>query len=946
MTRRKREKDTIRFEVKKPPSDITFIPPDSILEPYPKEVRIDAPYLDVVERKFKEYILNGIAWANEQRKKGNPYARFPSEAVCVNNLRLKIKRWREEGYPDVTDTTRYLLNFWFEQPRDKVFWFSQREAVETLIYLYEVKGITKVSELLNEYCAFKLLGYEEYDKYPRYAFRMATGSGKTLVMALLTVWSFFNYLYEDKEKYTRFFLFVAPNIIVYDRLRKDLEDLSIYEKFQLVPEEWKKDFKVQVITRDTFSDADRFPPPDDEGVIFVTNIHQIGFKKERKKKEDIVTTLFDIPHPGKEPYKAKSIKLWEILNNYPNLMILKDEAHHIHREESSWQNYLWSLHNALLSNHSKGIFMELDFTATPRDERGALFPWIIVDFSLREALQTGIVKYPAKVIVHDAPPIRKGFSIDDFIPYIKAALDRWRKHKEKLRELRRKSVLFIMADEISNAEAIYERLLEEPDIDSSNMMLVHSELDEWKAKLKQKGKEIVSKIKVNGEEKEIDKELAVELVRNLDNPDNPIEVISSVMMLNEGWDVRSVTVILGLRSYASEREILPEQVIGRGLRKLFPEQGVNVEKWVNILEVVGPPNLLKVLDNLEQLEGIKIPEAPKEFFVSFNPRIEASEELKFEIPKAEFLSFTENIDVEAIIREIFSKLPSNVYELTEVDEFKKKYDYEVIDLKGQTLDEGQIEAPIYDVPIIRLTQLARELQEEIPLPNSFNSLLNALENYISERLFDKPIELDDTVLKFLSVKGWYSQLKKEIIELAKPLISNPVFSTEAELKQVIKVDDINSFPWAKEFADSEKSLFVRIAYEDDEEIRIPSSPVDNDMEADFVNFLTRAEDVISFIKNVPHIVGLKITYYDSRERRWRKFHPDFIVKTKQGYYLVETKGREEIQVPDKNIAARKWCEAVSRGTNNRWVYLYLREGDWSGKCSLKDCEEGNTGNVA
>ena len=90
------------------------------------------------------------------------------------------------------------------------------------------------------------------------------------------------------------------------------------------------------------------------------------------------------------------------------------------------------------------------------------------------------------------------------------------------------------------------------------------------------------------------------------------------------------------------------------------------------MEVVGPPNLLKVLDNLEQLEGVKIPEAPKEFFVSFNPRVEASEELKFEIPKAEFLSFSENIDVDTIIKEIFSNLPSNVYELAEVDEFKKK----------------------------------------------------------------------------------------------------------------------------------------------------------------------------------------------------------------------------------------------------------------------------------
>ena len=628
--------------------------------------------------------------------------------------------------------------------------------------------------------------------------------------------------------------------------------------------------------------------------------------------------------------------------NYPNLMILKDEAHHIHREESSWQNYLWDLHDALLSNHSKGIFMELDFTATPKDERGALFPWIIVDFSLREALQTGIVKYPAKVIVHDAPTIRRGFSIDDFIPYIKATLDRWRKHKEKLRELGRKSVLFIMADEISNAEAIYEKLLEEPDIDSSNMMLVHSELDEWKTRLKQKGKEIVSKIKVNGEEKGIDKELAVELVRNLDNPDNPIEVISSVMMLNEGWDVRSVTVILGLRSYASEREILPEQVIGRGLRKLFPEEGVDVEKWVNILEIVGPPNLLKILDNLEQLEGIKIPEAPEEFFISFNPRIEAPDELKFDIPKAEFISFNENVNVEEIISKIFSKLPSSIFKLSEIAEFKRKFNYEVIDLKGQMLDEGQIEAPVYDVPIMRLTQLARELQEEIPLPNSFNLLLNAFENYISNKLFSNPVELNDSVLKFLSVKGWYSQIKKEIINLAKPLINNPIFSTEVELKKVTRVEELNGFPWTREFADSDKSLFVRIAYEGDEERRIPSSPVDNNMEADFANFLTKAKDVISFVKNIPHIVGLNIIYYDSRERKWRKFYPDFIVKAKKGYYLVETKGREEIQVPDKNIAALKWCEAVSKGTNNRWVYLYLREGQWSGKDSLESCEEDNT----
>jgi len=110
------------------------------------------------------------------------------------------------------------------------------------------------------------------------------------------------------------------------------------------------------------------------------------------------------------------------------------------------------------------------------------------------------------------------------------------------------------------------------------------------------------------------------------------------------------------------------------------------------------------------------------------------------------------------------------------------------------------------------------------------------------------------------------------------------------------------------------------------------------MEDDFVNFLIRAEDVISFVKKHTSYCGIKNNLL-RRERKWRRFSPDFIIKAKHGYYLVKTKGREEIQVPDKNIATQKWYEAVSKGISKRWVYLYLREGEWSGKITLKDCEE-------
>lgn len=951
MTRRKRKDiGVISFEVEKPPEDITFIPPNSILEPYPYEINLkNLTDRKEIEKQFKEQIRNGIAWTNNQRKRGNPYARYPSEALVVNNLRLQVKAWREKGWPGITETTRELFRWWFEYPREVELWFSQREAVETLIYLFEVEGITTVSELVEKFGAYRVELPEEYNLYPRFAFRMATGAGKTLTMALFVVWSYFNYLFEDRAKYSRFFLFVAPNLIVYDRLKKDIEELSIFKNFDLIPKEWEKDFNLKVVTKDTFSDNDRYPPSEEEGVIFVSNIHQIGFPKRREKeKEDLLTSLFDLVDPGKDPYKASSIKLWDILSNYSNLMVLKDEAHHIHREESSWQKYLWDLNKVLKDKHKIGIFMELDFSATPKDDKGRLFPWIVVDFSLREALQTGIVKYPAKVIVKDAPRIKRGTYIEAMEPYIQAALDRWRKHKEKLKPLNKKTILFIMADSISDAEEIYERLLEEPDIDIDNMILIHSELDKWSPKVKdKKGRVVISRLRINGEEKELDKEKVIELVREVDEPDNPIEVIVSVLMLNEGWDVRSVTIILGLRSYASQREILPEQVIGRGLRKLFPHQGVDLEKWINILEVVGPPNLLKILDILQNTEGIKIPEVGDiEEFLSFVVRKDLEDFMKFKIPKGEFVTIADEVNLEPLLNEAFSKLEKALFKVEEVMTFDKEHSYRVVDIEKRIIDKGMVMVRLENLTMGNLFKLAQDIQERVPLPGCFEIITQKLINYIEQDLFDQKVTLDDTILKFLFAKGWFGKALEEITHMISGLIKNPIFSTKIYVDDFINTTQLEGFAWNKQFEDSEKSLFARVDFKGEkgeEQFLIPSAPVDNEMEANFVRFLNRAPDVISFIKNVPYVVRLSITYYDSRERKWRKFYPDFVVKVKtdagkEVFYIVETKGREEIQILDKNKAADLWCWSISKATGQTWKYLYLREGSWDSALYFADLE--------
>ncbi len=534
-------------------------------------------------------------------------------------------------------------------------------------------------------------------------------------------------------------------------------------------------------------------------------------------------------------------------------------------------------------------------------------------------------------------------------PYIQAALDRWRKHKEKLKHLNKKPILFVMADSIPDAEEIYERLLEEPDIDLGNMILIHSELDKWKPKVKdKKGRVVISRLRINGEEKELDKDKAIELVRKVDEPDNPIEVIVSVLMLNEGWDVRSVTAILGLRSYASQREILPEQVIGRGLRKLFPHQGVDLEKWINILEVVGPPNLLKILDTLQSIEGIKIPEAGdvKEF-LAFVVRNDLEDFMGFKIPKGEFVTIADEVNLEALLNEAFSRLEKARFKVEEVTGFDKEYPYIVVDTEGKTIDKGIVLASLENLPMGNLFKLAQDIQERIPLPGSFETITQRLISYIEQDLFDQKITLDDTILRFLFAKGWFSKALEEITQMISGLIKDPIFSSKVYVDNFIDVTQLESFAWNKQFENSEKSLFARVVFggdSGDEQFLIPSAPVDNEMEADFVRFLNRAPDVISFIKNVPYAVRLSITYYDSRERKWRKFYPDFVVKAKTGtgkeaFYIVETKGREEIQIADKNRAADLWCRAISEATGQIWKYLYLREGNWGSALYFANLEQ-------
>jgi len=185
----------------------------------------------------------------------SPSQRDKSQAFLVNSLRKAVFDWRNKDYSNVTKTTKRLLEFWFKedhlvQDEEFQFWFAQREAIETLIYIYEVLGKRKFVDLASDFGDGSFRYDPKVDKYPLYCFKMATGSGKTFVMALCIIWSYFNCKRENKDDYTSKFLVISPNVIVYERLKRDFTEGKIFKEWSFIPSGWKEDFRLKVILRE------------------------------------------------------------------------------------------------------------------------------------------------------------------------------------------------------------------------------------------------------------------------------------------------------------------------------------------------------------------------------------------------------------------------------------------------------------------------------------------------------------------------------------------------------------------------------------------------------------------------------------------------------------------------------------------------------------------------
>ncbi len=506
---------------------------------------------------------------------------FLRTAPCVPLLRKLVTDWRAGGYPGATHTTRTLLNYWFRADHKlrngQLFRYhdAQREAIESLIYVYEVARVRTRKDLLEKYVSSNIeLQLPSYDEFARYCTKMATGSGKTKVMALAIVWQFFNAVRESEEDYAKTFLIIAPNVIVLERLKSDFEGGRIFNVDPLIPRELQISWEFDCVMR---GDAERAPA---EGMLFLTNIQQLYDRSERKKNSDdepeIMTEMLG-PKP-KDDVGSELTSFIEMLSKRTGgLLVLNDEAHHTHDEESEWNKVIRNLHTSL------PLAAQLDFSATPRFNKGALFPWIISDYQIRQAIVDNIVKRPVKGIA-DLDEAKSSIASERYQGYLTAGVERWREYKEQLEKLEKMPLLFIMMNTTEEADDVGDWLRHKYPAEfggEKRVLVIHTD----------KTGEITRK----------DLDAARKLAREVDSPDCPTRVIVSVLMLREGWDVQNVTVVVGLRPYTSAANILPEQAIGRGLRLMFRGQN-----YAERVDIIGNKAFISFVDDLEKLEDIKL----------------------------------------------------------------------------------------------------------------------------------------------------------------------------------------------------------------------------------------------------------------------------------------------------------------------------------------------------
>lgn len=858
----------------------------------------------------------------EKKRRSSPIA-------IVRNLRSEVRQWREAFYVGASDTTRELLGHWFERPHRMVtpsgddfefrYYFCQREAIETLIYLYEVRKIQSLSQLIAEFggpdAAIAALGItEDEDAWARYAFKIATGAGKTKCMSLAIVWSYFHALRESDSEMARHFVVIAPNLTVYERLKEDFGSGRIFDTDPLIPPEWRGDWNMSVVLQDEASGAAT------GGVLYLTNIHRLYDASKRKRKGSEETYDFMGPAVSRAAALDTGAELRDRITAHKRVMVLNDEAHHVWDAGSAWNEAVQFLHETIRSRGGQGLMSQLDFSATPKDNKGQLFKHVVCDTPLGEAVDGGIVKTPiigkADQSLSEEPSDDAAFRYDR---HLRLGYERWKKSRAEWEKSGKKALLFVMCEDTEAADQITQRLNTDDAFKElkGKTINLHTNL---KGKIKKVGRGANARFEFSESEKDIsdeDLEALRELSRNLDHNSSPYHCIVSVLMLREGWDVRNVTTIVPLRAYTSKAAILPEQTLGRGLRRMTPPGSQGANETVTVVEHPAFASLYQ--DQLAQ-EGLPLEVTDIDNVPATTVSIYADEvrkdfkELDIVLPVLTAgHSITPTLTGLSIddIKEAFKKYK----QLPLGKEAKTEIDYEGRHLfTGEIVERMKIDLPLLDSGIGAISYYVKQLEQVCKIKNLHTAVASLLQTFLEEVLFEEKTNLFDT--RLINRLG-SSDVSEHIRAVFVPLIRARTTKVEGRLPTGTPYRVSQWKPFQVTHSERRPAL---------EAAKTPFNlvPCNRELEVAFTKYADRASDVAAFAKNAgPQC--LRVDYL-ATGGRLAFYTPDFFVRTTDDRcYVVETKGREDRDVPRKAQAAIAWCEAAS-SESEPWEYLYIPQG--------------------
>lgn len=860
------------------------------------------------------------------------------EIDTVNQIRPRVKAWREAGYPGVTGITKRLLEHWQdpEERKDRRFFFCQLEAIETLIWLTEAPAADKVGIHIQG----------DGGDFERWCSKMATGSGKTIIMSMIIAWNFLNKVTNPTDaRFSKYALCVAPGLTVKSRLQvlQPTHEENYYEEFNIVPASLMDKLR--------------------QGKVIIHNWHSLAWDSQDKidaKVEKGQLRSVDKRQRMEISGEAYVRQVLGEMSNARNIIVLNDEAHHAWRtnteatgkyqrtgsdkdsaeEATIWVGGLDKIHE------QRGILKCFDLSATPFTPSGkkaaedALFTWIVSDFGLNDAIESGLVKTP-RVVVRDDSERTKELKSRLYHIYaddeVKDDINRKAEETEPLPDLLTNAYYLLGKDWLETKKEWEKAGHKVPPV-----MITVANRTETSSRIKyafdhnqilipelcapEKTLQIDSKVleKAESETEVIELDLesdedsdegpkltkaqqaeflrqTVDTVGKEGEPGEQIQNVISVGMLSEGWDAKTVTHIMGLRAFSSQ--LLCEQVVGRGLRRVsydVGEDGLFEAEYVNIF---GVPFTF-----LPHEGGEGTPPPPPKPKTKIEPRKEKREHE---------ITFPNVLRIDHVYRPQL-QLDLDSVNVLEIDPYES-----ITEAEMAAIISGKANPKVKSA--IGLEQIAEDTRIQTIIFRIASTIYNSekkpdwkgsKEVFLAQivRIVESFIDSDKIVIKNKDIAK--DDLKRKIIIILNmnKIIQHiwsairsentekltAVFDKERPIRST---EDVRPWFTSKPCEWLEKSHISHCVY-------------DSGWEASEAYALEKSDLVQSFVKN-DHL-GFSILY--NYKGVIRKYYPDFIIKLKNNEFLVlETKGIDSQQNQTKRAYLAEWVIAVNNhGGFGKW----------------------------